>query len=191
MRRLGFYLILTADGLYEDADGGLGHYDPAEDEHRFANDLVRSAGDLVYGRVMYDVMTYWDSVDVSDPEVPEVASDFATVWRSTPKHVISRGQPTLGPNASILEGDDVVAAVRRLKEQPGGDIGLGCGAELFATLSGAGLIDDYRFLVTPMALGAGKSIWASLAAPLRLRLTGSQTFSSGTVLLEYVPETAA
>ncbi len=191
MRRLGFYLILTADGLYEDAEGGLGHYEPAEDEHRYANDLVRSTDDLVYGRVMYDVMTYWDSIDGTDPGVDEVARDFATVWQAAHKHVITRGQPTLGPNASILEGDDVVTAVRRLKDQPGGDIGLGCGADLFATLSGAGLIDDYRFLVTPMALGSGKSIWGSLAAPLRLRLTGSRSFSSGAVLLEYVPESAA
>ncbi len=186
MRRLGFYLILTADGLYEDAEGGLGHYEPAEDEHRFANDLVRSADDLVYGRVMYDVMTYWDTIDGTDPAVDDVERDFATVWQRARKHVISRGQPTLGPNASILEGYDVVAAVTRLKEGPGGDIGLGCGAELFATLSGAGLIDDYRFLIIPKALGAGKQLFASLATPLDLRLTGSRTFSSGSVLLEYV-----
>ena len=43
MRRLGFYLILTADGMYADPDGGLAHYDPAEDEHQFANDLTRDA----------------------------------------------------------------------------------------------------------------------------------------------------
>ena len=39
MRRVTYYIILTADGMYADADGGLDHYDPAEPEHRFANDL--------------------------------------------------------------------------------------------------------------------------------------------------------
>ena len=186
MRRLTFYLILTADGLYADPEGGLNHYEPAEDEHRFANDLTRDAGAEIMGRVMYDVMGYWDTLDLEDPSVPDVERDFATAWRATPKYVVSRGQPSLGPNATLLEGD-VVEAVRRLKAEPGPDLALGCGADLFATLSQAGLIDVYRFLITPMALGQGKALFAKLDAPLALRLTGSRTFSSGSVLLEYEP----
>ena len=73
------------------------------------------------------------------------------------------------------------------RKQPGPDISLGCGAELLATLSQAGLIDTYRWLVTPKAIGQGKALFASLKAPLPLRLTGTQTFSSGSVLLEYEP----
>lgn len=185
MRRLGLYLIVTADGMYADAEGGLNHYEPAEDEHRYANALVRDVGDLVYGRVMYEAMQYWDGVDLDDPDTSEVEREFTVVWRATPKHVVSRGTPTLGPNATLLEGD-VVGAVRRLKEGSGPDIGLGCGAELFAQLTRAGLVDDVRLLVTPMALGSGKALFASLDAPLSLRLTGTRTFSAGSVLLEYV-----
>ena len=186
MRRLGFYIILTADGMYADPEGGLGHYEPAEDEHRYANGLIRDAGDIVYGRVMYDVMRYWDTVDVDDPAVPDVEREFARFWADTPKRVVSRGQPALGPAATLLEGD-VVESVRRLKEQPGKDIGLGCGADLLATLTSAGLIDSYRLLMTPTALGQGKALFRSLQVPLSLRLTGTRTFSSGSVLLEYEP----
>ena len=185
MRRLGFYLILTADGMYADPDGGLAHYDPADDEHQFANDLVRDAGELIYGRKMYDVMTYWDTLDPADASEPPVAREFAERWQATPKRVVTRGQPTLGPNASILEGD-VVETVRALKAAPGPDLALGCGADLFATLSEAGLIDDYRFLIIPVAIGRGKALFGSLTAPLALRLTGTRTFEAGSVLLEYV-----
>jgi dihydrofolate reductase len=186
MRRLNFYIILTTDGMYADPDGGLDHYEPAEDEHRYANDLLRDSGGEVMGRGMYDVMTYWDEVDIDDPATHEVEREFARYWRETPKHVVSRGQPELRTNASVLEGD-VVEAVRRLKEQDGPDLGLGCGADLFATLSEAGLIDTYRFLVTTTAIGKGKALFGSLHAPLRLRLTATRTFSSGSVLLEYEP----
>lgn len=190
MRRLDFYIIVTTDGFYADPDGGLDHYEPAEDEHRYANDLMRGGGDLVMGRVMYDVMTgYWDVVDVSDPAMHEVERDFAVQWRATPKHVVSRGQPALGPNATLLEGD-VVDAVRRLKAGSGPDIHLGCGADLLATLSEAGLIDTYRLLITPKAIGQGKALFASLKAPLPLRLVGTRTFDSGSVLLEYEPAAA-
>lgn len=190
MKRLDVYIILTADGMYADPDGGLAHYEPVEDEHRYANGLIRDAGEIVYGRVMYEVMRYWDTVDVNDPSVPEVEREFARFWAETPKHVVSRGQPELGPAATLLEGD-VIEAVRRLKEGPGNDIGLGCGADLLATLTRAGLVDTYRLLVTSTALGQGKALFAALDAPLAMRLTNTRTFSSGSVLLEYEATRAA
>ena len=186
MRRVGFYITLTADGMYADEQGGLDAFEPAEAEHRFANALVRDAGDVVMGRVMYDVMTYWDEVDVAHPATPAVEREFATFWRATPKHVASRGRPSLRPNASLVEGD-VVDAVRVMRSGDGPPIMLGAGAELFATLSQAGLIDDYRFLIAPIALGRGKAMFGALEAPLRLRHTGTRTFDSGSVLLDYVP----
>lgn len=185
MRRVGFYIILTADGMYADPAGGLGHYEPADDEHRFANEMLRDSGDELMGRGMYEVMRYWDGVDPNDPVTPQVERDFAKYWRETPKHVVSRGRPQLGPNATLVEGD-VVDALRSMRATDGPPIMVGAGADLFATLSQAGLIDDYRFLIIPTAIGQGKAMFASLAAPLRLRLTGTRTFSSGSVLLEYV-----
>ena len=104
-RRLAYFTMLTVDGMYADPGGGLAAFEPAEDEHRFANALQRDAGDLVMGRVMYGVMDYWDEVDVDDPATPEVEREFARFWRDTPKHVVSRGQPALRRNATLLEGD--------------------------------------------------------------------------------------
>lgn len=183
-RRVGFYITLTADGMYADEGGGLAYFEPAEDEHRYANRLVHDAGDLVMGRVMYGIMDYWDELDLDDPATTDVEREFATFWRETPKHVVSRGHPELRPNATLVDGD-VVATVRAMKAGDGPPIMLGAGAELFATLSQAGLIDDYRFLIAPTALGKGKAMFGSLAEPLRLRLTGTRPFSSGSVLLEY------
>ena len=190
MRRVGYYISLTMDGMYAEPDGGLAPFEPAEDEHRYANDLMRETGDEVMGRVMYDVMEYWDELDVDDPDQPDVEREFARLWRDTPKHVVSRGVPELRGNATHLEGD-VAEAVRAMKAGDGTPIGIGGGAELFATLSDAGLIDDYRFLIVPTAIGNGKALFASLASPLRLRLTGTRTFSSGAVLHEYVRADAA
>lgn len=186
MRRLGFYISLTADGMYADPAGGLDAFEPSDEEHRFANHLVRDAGDIVIGRRMYEVMTYWDELDLDDPATPEVAAEFARFWRDTPKHVVSRGQPPLGPKATLLKGD-VIEAVRVMKSADGPPIGLGAGADLVATLAGAGLIDDYRFLLVPTALGKGKAMFGSLTQPLHLRLVGTRRFDSGSVLLEYVP----
>ena len=189
-RRLAFYIQLTADGMYADEEGGLGDVEPAEDEHRYANGLMRDTGDLVMGRVMYGVMDYWDELDLDDPATSDVEREFATYWRQTPKHVVSRGQPELRPNSSLLEGD-VVEAIRTMKAGDGPPIGLGAGAELFATLSDAGLIDDYRFLIMPTAIGKGKAMFGALQEPLKFKLVATRAFSSGGVLLEYVRRAAA
>ena len=184
MRRIIYHITITTDGMYADPDGGLGGFDPAEEEHRYANDLVRDAGDIVMGRVMYDVMEYWDELDLDDPNAPDVEREFATFWRETPKHVVSRGDPPLRANAAKLEGD-VVETIREMKQAEGPPIMLGGGAELLATMTKAGLIDDYRLLIAPMALGDGKRLFGALDEPLKLRLTNSTTFPSGAVLLEY------
>ena len=185
-RRLGFFINLTTDGMYAGPEGGLGEFEPADDVHRFANALMRDTGDLIMGRVMYGVMDYWDQLDIDDPAIPDVEREFATFWRETPKHVVSRGHPELRDHASLVEGD-VVEAVRAMKDGDGGMIMLAAGAELFATISDAGLIDEYRFHVFPMALGQGKAMFASLKEPLHLRLTGTSTFPSGSFLVEYEP----
>ena len=184
MRRVIYHITITTDGMYADPDGGLGGFDPAEEEHRYANNLVRDAGDIVMGRVMYDVMDYWDELDLERPDSPEVEREFATFWRETPKHVVTRGDPPLRANATKLEGD-VVETVRRMKQEDGPPIMFGGGAELLATATKAGLIDDYRLLIAPMALGDGKRLFGALDEPLKLRLTNSTTFPSGAVLLEY------
>ena len=186
MRRLDFYIILTADGLYADPVGGLGYYEPAVDEHQFANDLLRDAGGVVMGHTMYDVMEYWDTMDIDDPTTAAVERDFARCWQETPKLVVSRGSPALRQNATLLQGD-VVEAVRELKKGDGPDLQLGCGADLLATLGQAGLVDTYRLLVTPTVLGTGKALFTSFLEPLSLHLIGTRTFSSGSVLLEYEP----
>jgi dihydrofolate reductase len=184
-RRLGYYISLTTDGMYADPSGGLSYFVPAEPEHRFANHLVRDAGEIVMGRRMYEVMGYWDEIDLSDPAIHPVEAEFARFWRETPKHVVSRGHPPLRPNAAVLPGD-VVPAVRAMKAVDGPPLMLGAGAELFATLAEADLIDDFRFLIVPVALGQGKPLFGALTRPLHLRLTDTRRFESGAVLLEYV-----
>jgi dihydrofolate reductase len=174
--------------MYAAADGSLDFFEPSEEEHRFANHLVRDADDVVISRGMYDVMAYWDELDLDDPALSEVEAEFGQYWRETPKHVVSRARPPLREGATLIEGDPV-EFVRRLKEGDGAAIMLDTGAELFATMAEAGLIDVYWFLVAPALLGQGKPLFAGLRRPLRLRPTGTKTFANGNVLLQYAPQT--
>jgi dihydrofolate reductase len=64
---------------------------------------------------------------------------------------------------------------------------LGSGA-IVTQLAEAGLIDEYQFMVDPVALGSGTSVFSGLTRKLDLELTLTKSFKSGVVLLTYKPK---
>jgi dihydrofolate reductase len=83
-----------------------------------------------------------------------------------------------------LTADDPVDVVRRLKaESSDRDIWLCGGGALASTV--AGEIDRLVLKVSPVVLGSGIGLFASIAAPQSFRLEGSRTFESGVVLSTY------
>ena len=65
MRRLVFFINVSADGMYSGEDGGLGDFEPAEDEHRYAEDLIGTRDEPSPGerweRVMELVMAHGEA----------------------------------------------------------------------------------------------------------------------------------
>src|SRR5262245_8175238 len=91
-------------GMNQSLDGFVDHDKFAPDPVLFRHwiEHVRGVAGSVYGRRMYEVMRYWDE-DYSEwtPELRE----FATAWRRQPKWVVSRTLESIGPNATLVEGD--------------------------------------------------------------------------------------
>jgi dihydrofolate reductase len=79
---------------------------------------------------------------------------------------------------------DVAAEVARLKQQPGGDLGVS-GPGLASTLARLGLVDEYRLVISPIVVGGGKPYFPALDQPASLRLIETRTFHSGAVYLRY------
>ncbi len=63
---------------------------------------------------------------------------------------------------------------------------LGSGS-LVSQLTRQGLIDEYQFMVNPVALGKGRTLLEDLQGRLVLRLISTRAFSNGNVLLFYEP----
>jgi dihydrofolate reductase len=59
------------------------------------------------------------------------------------------------------------------------------GAALAQSLSRAGLVDEYRLILQPVALGDGLPLFKDLDAPLRLQLVDAATYSTGAALHIY------
>lgn len=168
--------------LNQSLDGYVDHTAFAPDPVLFRHfiDDVRGLAGSVYGRRMYEVMRYWDE---DHPEWDEAERDYAAAWRSQPKWVVSRSLKSVGPNATLVEGE-VEAAIRGLKSRLDGVIEVS-GPELAGSLSSLGLVDEYRLYVHPVVLGGGKPFFAGPRPPLRL--VASDRIGEDVIRLTYVP----
>ena len=169
-------------GLNQSLDGYVDHRAMAPEPGLFRHfiEQVRGVSGMVYGRRMYEVMRYWDE-DLPDWDAEE--REYAAVWRSQPKWVVSRSLKSVGPNATLLEGD-LEAAVRGLKARLDGEIEV-AGPELAGSLTELGLIDEYRLYLHPVVLGRGKPFFAGPRPPLHL--VASDRIGADTIRLTYVP----
>src|SRR5580698_10383077 len=176
MAKLVYALNQSLDGYVDHL--AIGRPSPAVSHHfmEHARDLTGS----VYGRRMYEIMRYWDEDDADwDTEDHE----FAAVWRSQPKWVVSRTLKSVGPNATLV-GDDIEAVIRGLKAQQVGEIEV-AGPELAGSLTNLGLIDEYRLYLHPVVLGRGKPFFSGPRPPLRL--VTSDRVDEDVIRLTYVP----
>ena len=181
MARLIYSAITSLDGYVEDGSGAFDWAMPDEEVHVFVNDLERSIGTHLYGRRMYETMTYWETAH--EEAVPsDFVRDFTDLWRAAEKVVYSKTLTSVGPNARVARAFDP-EEVRRLKARSEGDLAVG-GATLASQALAAGLVDELQVFVAPTVVGGGKP-WLPSGVQLELELTGARHFDSGFVFASY------
>jgi dihydrofolate reductase len=182
MAKLIYSSIASLDGYIADESGNFNWAAPDEEVHAFVNDLERPIGTYLYGRRMYDVMRYWETVPTQADQEP-VEHDFAEIWRAADKVVYSKSLETMSTARTRLERGFDPEAVRQMKAKAGRDISVG-GPDLAAQAMKAGLVDEFQLFFTPIVVGGGKR---SLPDDVRLQLEllDERRFASGTVYLHY------
>ena len=101
--------------------------------------------------------------------------------------VFSRTLDKASWNNTKLVKDDIAVEVRKMKKEPGlGMVVMGSGS-IVSQLAGEGLIDEYQIVMSPIALGKGRTLFDGITQKLPLKLTKTRSFSNGNVLLCYEP----
>jgi dihydrofolate reductase len=169
-------------GMNQSLDGYVDHMAFAPSPTLFRHFIEEAEGQAgsVYGRHMYEIMSYWDN-EHSEWDEPERA--FAAAWRKQPKWVVSRSLKSVGPNATLVE-DDLEGAIRKLKAERDGEIEV-AGPNLAQSLTALGLIDEYRIYLHPVVLGHGTPYFAGPRPPLRLKT--HDRIGEDVIRLTYVP----
>jgi dihydrofolate reductase len=187
MRRLLFFMMVSANGLYERARWDVDWHEVDDEFDVFAVDQLSSVETLLFGRVTYEGMAgFW-------PTPEAIAADPAVAGRmnALPKLVFSSTLESADWHNSRLIKEDPATAVARMKAEGGGDAIILASSDLSRTLAEHDLIDEYRLMVNPLFLGTGKPVLLGLNADLELRLHAVRTFGNGNVLLTYRPRRAA
>jgi dihydrofolate reductase len=182
MRKVIYSMGVSLDGFIAGPNGEIDWSAPDEELHRFHNQQTREAGAHLYGRRLYEMMTYWETAD-EKPSVPEHELEFARIWKETPKIVFSKTLEKVEGNARLVR-DGVAEEVAKLKEQPGKELAVG-GAGLASTFMKLGLIDEYLLFVSPVVLGGGTPYFPALDEKINLELVETQTFGSRVVYVRY------
>ncbi len=181
MAKLIYSALTSLDGYTVDATGDFDWAAPDEEVHAYVNDLERPIGTYLYGRRLYEVMRYWETLEL-DPE-PEVARDYARIWRSTDKIVYSSTLTAPVTERTRVERTFDPDAVRRMKDEAARDISIG-GAHLAAAAIRAGLVDEYVQFLTPIIVGGGTRFLPD-DVRVELELIDERRFSNGFVSVRY------
>jgi dihydrofolate reductase len=168
--------------LSQSLDGYVDHQEMAPGPALFRHfvEHTRTLAGSVYGRRVYELMRYWDE---DDPQWSADERDFAAAHRAMPKWVASRTLKSVGPNATLIEGD-LEAAIRALKAERAGEIDV-AGPDLARSLTDLGLIDEYQLYLRPIVLGRGAPFFAGPRPPLRL--VANDRVGEDAIRLVYVP----
>ena len=180
--KLIYAAITSLDGYVADADGNFDWATPDNEVFSFVNDLERPIGTYLYGRRMYQVMSYWEPIDPDGDESP-VTRDFAKLWQAADKVVFSRTLELPTSERTRIEPNFDADMVRRFKAASATDISIG-GPELAGHAMRAGLVDECHLFLHPVLRGSGHH---SLPDDVRLRLEllDERRFRSGVVYLRY------
>ena len=179
--------FMSLDGVVEDPGGSEDFvhggwsfkFDRGDDGDKFKLDELMASDVLLLGRVTYEgFAAAW----------PERSGDFADKFNTMPKYVVSTTMDEPEWNNSTVIKDNVAEEVSKLKQQEGGDILVNGSVQLVRTLAENDLVDEYRLMVFPVALGTGKRLFHELSDPITLRLAKTQEVGSdGVVILTYEP----
>jgi dihydrofolate reductase len=104
-----------------------------------------------------------------------------------PKVVFSKTLQRAEWSKTRIARGDLNDEIGRLKREPGKDLIAYGGATFDRALSRLGLVDEYRLMIQPAALGAGLPLFKDLSAPLHLELIEATTYSTGVAIHVYRP----
>jgi len=186
MRKLIVFNHVTLDGYFVSVTGDFSWARSGNDDAEYSAFVAENAsggGQLLFGRVTYELMaSYWPT-PIADQHNPAVAAGM----NSMSKVVFSRTLEKASWNNTKLVKSDIVSEIRKMKDEPGPVMAILGSGTIVSQLAREHVIDEYQMMVDPVALGKGRTMFEGIQEKLTLKRTKTRTFQNGKVFLCYEP----
>jgi dihydrofolate reductase len=178
MKKVIFQMSVSIDGYVEGPGREIDWHVVDQDFNAYAVETLKATDVLIMGRKTYELMAgYWPTAPDNDPVKQEMNARPKLVFSKTLKHV--DWQNSRRATGSIAD------EVARLKQVPGDGLLWVGGSDLASSFLEQGLIDEIRIVLTPILLGAGKTVFDAIKKRHPLKLLSTKSFKSGNVILTY------
>lgn len=186
MRKLIVFNHVSLDGYFTDLKSDMSFArNPIPDAEwdAFVSRNAGGGGTLVLGRITYEMMASFWPTPMAAKQMPDVAERM----NNLPKVVFSRTLNDVSWQNTKLVKNDMAGEIKRMKNTDGSDMVIFGSGSIVSQLAQAGLIDEYQFVMDPIVLGSGRTMFGGLRERFALKLKKSQTFANNNVLLSYEP----
>jgi dihydrofolate reductase len=184
MRKVMVYNQITLDGYFTDPKGDMSwaHENTNDAEwQEYVSGNAGGGGTLLFGRITYQMMeSFWPTPQAAQ-QMPEVAAGM----NRHKKVVFSKTLDKVTWQNTTLIKTDPVEAVRKMKQESGEDMVIMGSGTIISQLASAGLIDSYQFVLCPLALGKGRTMFDGVPKRVNMKHTSTRTFKNGRVVLGY------
>jgi len=184
MQPLIAFVTASLDGYFADSAGDVSWAHKSDPEWlEFVSSNASQGGTLLLGRVTYELLLRYWPTPMAKQQSPAVADGM----NSAPKIVFSRTlKEATWQNTKLLK-DDLPGETRKLKQQSGKGLCILGSGSIVTQLAEARLIDELQIVVSPIALGKGKTPFETLKQRLPLKLLKTRSFANGNVIHYYGP----
>lgn len=185
MRKLSVFNFVSLNGFFAGPNGDISwHKNMPQDKESddFGKQGVGAGNILVFGRKTYQMMAwFWPGMGMqADPVMAEGMN-------KSEKIVFSKTLDKAEWNNTRLIKEDMFETIKKLKQEDGKDLTILGSGSIITQLAEAGLIDEFQFMVDPIAIGEGTPIFNGIKKNLELKLVEHKVFKSGVLVLTYVP----
>jgi dihydrofolate reductase len=212
MRKLILKMSMSVDGFVAGPNGEIDWIFKSTDDAAvdWIVDTLWQAGVHIMGsRTFHDMAAYWptstEKFAAPMNEIPKLVfsrtgrvknpgTQPTTQALQDANRVRAEKATQASPSANSASWTQVPVAsgkladeIARLKAQPGKDILAHGGASFAQSLVREALVDEYRLVIHPVALGRGLALFSGLTQPLHLKLISHTAFGSGSVAQVYRP----
>jgi len=184
MRRLLVFNNVSLDGYFTDANNDMSFAKRDADDPEFEAFVAQNAGGdgiLLFGRITYEMMSaFWPT-----PMAAQMMPDVARGMNLRQKIVFSRTLREASWSNTMLVSNDAVDYVRTLKAKLGPDLAVLGSGQIVSQLTQAGLVDEYQFVIVPVVLGKGRTLFETVTHSHSLHLTHTRSFRNGNLFVSY------